>query len=409
MTNTWGKFKNTFIPKWFNRVFTGGLAYRNFSVNFLSSREPVLIDIDAGKAWEAYCTIPHLNVVINQKAKMISNMRLTLHDKEGNEVEDKFGYTEFLRKPNPLQSFKEWVSQYSIMYDLWGNAFVYPLVGSKLQDIPFALWNLPSAFMQINKTGKLFEQRKIEDIIESYELDMPEYNKKYKPHEVWHSNNNDSPDYFVGTSKLKPLRKNLTTIDAVLKTANVLYNERGGMFMFSQEGKGEMGAIPLSKDEKEEVERQYREEYGVHEGQKRYVITTAALKATPISFPINELMMPEQLESDFSTIIASYGMSRDLFPSTKGATFENQNQAQKATYQNTIQPEADDIADMLTALLKLNEKGLKFKANFDHLPVFQDEMKAKAMSFKAIADAISTMISIGYTREEAETLLELKK
>lgn len=403
MSSIVSKFTNKFFP---NNML-GWIFNKKYNINFLSNTDPSYINVE--KAWEVYCTIPHLNIVINKKAEMLSNMKLIICDVEGNEVKGLEEYYKFLNNPNPLQSFKEWISQLSILEDLYGNGFIYPLVGSKTQLIPFAMWNLPSEFMKINKTGKLFQQYKIEDIITNYELDMQYMNKLFLPNEIVHTNNNDSFDYFLGTSKLEPLRKNLSVIDAVLKTANVLYAERGGIWMFSHDAKGEMGSIPLGSKEKTEIVKQYETDYGINEGQKRYILTNASMKATPISFPISELLLIEQIEQDFSTIIAMYGLDRDLFPSTKGATNENKLQATKLTYQNTIQPIADDKANMLTKILKLEQKGYHLKASFEHLPIFQKDMKEKAEQITIIANSLSTLINIGYSKEEAEDLLGIKK
>jgi len=396
----WQKFTNTFFPTKLIRFFTG---QRNWSGNILNEREAVWIDVK--DAWKVYCTIPHLTLTLNMKAEMLSNMRLTIVDKEGNEVEGHEEQLKFLNMPNPLQSFKEWISQLSIMEDLYGNGFIYPLIASRLQTVPKAMWNLPSGSMKINKTGKLFDQYEKDKIIKNYEMDINGTVRLFKPNEVWHTNNNDSPEYFKGASKLEPIRKNLSNIDAVLKTANVLYAERGGIFMFSHDSKGEMGAIPLSNEEKAVIEKQYREDYGIHEGQKRFIITKASMKATPISFPIKDLMMFEELESDFGVILGMYGMDRDLFPSTKGATNENKEQATKLTYQNTIQPAADDKARVLTDILKLNDKGLRLKASFDHLPVFQEDEQKRAQVNKTNSETAKAYRELGMSDEKIEELL----
>ncbi len=402
MASPFTKLTDRFIPRSLLNLFRN--QYSKYYVNFTNQKEAVYIDIS--DAWKVYCTIPHLNLVINKKAEMLSNGVVSIVNADGEQVENVDDYLTFLKNPNVLQSYKEWISQLSIYEDLYGNGFIYPLVGTSMQVIPSAMWNLPSGDMIINKTGKIWDQTTIEGIIESYELEQSNgANRIFAPDEVVHTNNNDNPAYIKGTSKLEPIQKNLTNIDAVLKTANVLYSERGGLFMFSHDGRSEMGSIPLNKEEKKEIEKKYRQDYGVHEGQQRNIITSSSLKATPISFPIKDLMMFEELESDFAAIISMYGMDRDLFPSTKGATFENKLQAQKITYQDTIIPNANDKADMLTKILKLEQRNLKVKIDFSHLPVFQENEVEKAKVQNLKSDSIRLLVQAGMSIEQAEEYL----
>ena len=274
------------------------------------------------------------------------------------------------------------------------------------------MWNLPSDVMKINTTGKLFDQWEKDKIIENYEMSAYAGRDKriFNTDEVWHTNNNDSPEYYKGLSKLEPIRKNLSNIAAVLKTANVLYNERGGLFLFSQDSKGEFGGIPIEDKDKKDIERQYRKDYGIHEDQSRYIMTSASMKATPISYPIKDLMLFEELEADFSAILSMYGMKRDLFPSVKGATFENQVTAERSTYESTIQPNADDKARILTDILRLEDKGLRLKASFEHLSVMQEDEKMKADRERIRVDTLIKQWQEGLiTRNDARTAQGLEE
>ena len=127
MANNSFKISNSFIPDWFRRLLGGKYYYRN---RITGQKQAIWIDV--ADAWKVYCTIPQLNAVINKKAEMLSNVNLQLIDNDGNEVEMEKDLERFLEQPNPLQTFKEWISQLSIYEDLYANGFVYPLLGTSL-------------------------------------------------------------------------------------------------------------------------------------------------------------------------------------------------------------------------------------------------------------------------------------
>ena len=133
--------------------------------------------------------------------------------------------------------------------------------------------------------------------------------------------------------------------------------------------------------------------YGIFDGQKRKIITNSSLKWQPMSFPMKDLMLLECIESDFQSICAAYGADRDLFPSTKGATFENKNNGLKATYQNTIQPQADDFINTLNNALGLFKQGLYLEACYDHVPVLQEDKQMEEQAEKTEAETNSININ----------------
>ena len=114
-----------------------------------------------------------------------------------------------------------------------------------------------------------------------------------------------------------------------------------------------------------------------------------------MSFPMKDLMLLECIESDFQSICAAYGADRDLFPSTKGATFENKNNGLRATYQNTIQPQADDFINTLNNALGLFKQGLYLEACYDHVPVLQEDKQMEEQAEKTQTEYLNIQLADG--------------
>jgi hypothetical protein len=86
-------------------------------------------------------------------------------------------------------------------------------------------------------------------------------------------------------------------------------------------------------------------------------------------------------------------MARDIFSSTKGATFENQEMSIKGTYENTIVPEAKSFLRGLSQFLGLLDRGKMLVPSFDHLDVFESETQED----KVLASQLNLRGSVGGT------------
>ena len=86
-------------------------------------------------------------------------------------------------------------------------------------------------------------------------------------------------------------------------------------------------------------------------------------------------------------------MDRDIFPSTKGATFENKKNGEIATYQNSISVSADTFCDFLNQLLNLTD--VEFVLSYDHLSIMKEDELMEAQSEKAEAETCSIMLKDG--------------
>jgi hypothetical protein len=246
----------------------------------------------------------------------------------------------------------------------------------------------------------VFNQLKIEDIIKNYSLLWGGVTVEYQPQEIIQYQNGLGESYLKPESKITSLQIPISNINGALKTRNIIINEKGAIGILSSSSKDTEGGIPLGEKEKEQILTSYQKKYGIGDEQSKIIVTNSSLNWQPMSYPTKDLMLFEEVEDDFAAILATYGMDRDIFPSTKGATNENKKQGLLSTYQNTIQPEADTLMRLLSKRLGLTQQGLSLVANYEWLPVMQKNKTEEANAQKVKSEGLSIMLRDGVINAE---------
>lgn len=392
------------ISTWFRNLNVFGVSNSYFSQHLLNDKQPQWADVSHGNLFSVYKDSPYLRIVIDRMAEMFSNAEIEIHDKDGNKIE-KHPIIDLLRQPTPLDSFEQWMKKYSIIHDVYSNVFIYKLQGIP-SALPSALWYFDNRDLKIIPTGKSFGQTKIEEIISGYQLESTKQN--YKTLEVIKIQDGVSIDKLVAESKIFSLQKNISNSNAALATRNVLIQDRGAFGMLSFTSKDGLGSTPLGKNERERIEKEYQDQYGLgfsnRTGEKKrpYNITTADAKWLPMSFPTKDLLLFEEVEEDFAMICAAYGARRDIFPSTKGATFENQSEAEKGTYQSSITPKADALARTLNAhFAQWLKEGERIVFDYSWLACMKEDEQKEATSEKIETERLSILLRDGIISPEA--------
>ena len=378
----------------FARWMGGGFQAMTYN-QLLGSKTPVVID--TGNLMKVYQEVPHLRIAIDKKADMFSNMEIKLLDRDGIEIKES-PILSLFQRPNVLQPTEKFMSQYSTMLSIYANAFIYKNQGLPTS-LPGALWVLPSGDIRVNTTGKLFKQTTIEGIIENYQLIST--NETFRTNEIIQMSTGDSEQYFIGASKIYSLSLPISNIIASLKSRNIMITEKGAIGILSSSSKDSDGGVPLGREERNRIEQMYQSDRSLDSRKGHVIVTNSSLDWKPMTIPVRDLMLFEEIEDDFSAILGAYGLARDLFPSVKGATFENQKEALRTTYQNTIQPEADSLMNLLTTSLGLDRQGLKLVADYSWLPCMQeDESRIQAIQTSKVTSLHQQFVDGAITIDE---------
>lgn len=394
----WGRIRSAILGN--NR----GKFTRPFLSYSPVNQKAILIDVDPGSLMDVAMSVPHLNTVISTGAELFSLMEIKHVDKNGKEIENS-PVIEFLRQPNPLQILEQYLYEFYVLNGVYNKTFHHKLQGLSypLQTIPDALWLLPSGWMKINTTGNLYRQSTLEGIIENYELIANQQKDVYDVDRVIYMAEGIGQSPLNPVSRIEALQIPLSNIVASLKSNNIIITERGMIGFISSDASSNDGdgQLPFDSKESERMRKEYMKQYSL-DGRGGHVgFTHAKVKWTPMTFDVAQLGLSITLEESFASICAAYRHDRDIYPSTKGATYENKQQGLKSTITNGLQPLADKLMRQFSKNFLKPGSGEKLIADYSHLPAMKEDERLAAQGRLYQAQANSLMLSDGVISHES--------
>lgn len=367
---------------------------------------------------KAFRQVPELSAVINLKARSFANGRLKVVNSKGEEIENHW-LMKLLNKPNWFQDIKELMRQTKIFHDLYGNEYLYNLVpfGMNPKRVK-ALFTLPPNLLEIqfNEPAPFWTfSEKPEGVIYKFK---GEDNSSLPSDNIIHMNDNkvtvtkkDDKSILMGESKLISLAAPVNNIREAYIARGMIIKYRGAQGIISPDASSRdvAGFVPLDKTDKKLLTERYANEYGTQMGQSQMMIVDTAIKFQ--SMTVNEpkkLGLFEETMHDFYKIIDAYGCKREQFVMTEGSTYENQDQANKAFYQDTAIPEANEWVQGLNQKYLPDSKE-KLIIDYSHLPLFQEDIKLKSETLERMVNSLSIalqdkVITIDEYKEEIKKL-----
>jgi hypothetical protein len=352
---------------------------------------------------KAYRECAPLSAIINRKAQAHINGKTWIMNISGkgkgkestSEAANKL--RKLLAKPNPLQSWKQFRAQQKIYMQLFGFSIVLPImpVGfeSRSPLDATSLWNIPPYLVDIEETNALFYQSNLKGIVRSIKL-------KYRdtitelPLDNLHIFKDFTPsmDTLVFTeSRVRSNAQAINNIMGAMESRGELISYAGSQGIISPDnGAGQFVSTPLKPDDKQQLQNDFKTQYGIRKGQFRYIISPAAIKWQSMSVKTKDLMLIEEVVESTKSLCDSYGYPPHLL-GLIDPTFNNQSAAEKGFYQNTIIPESESMDEEWNNFFRLTNSDLniKFETDFSHLPVLQEDEKSKAEARKARNEALS--------------------
>lgn len=399
------------IKDFFNSVMGRGSRHSKYYASYIFGGKNTEWISTNGNELKYYYSIPELALVVNRRASMKANAKIK-HYKNGKEVENS-EVVEYLNHPNVLQSRNEFLMQRDIQRCLFGNAFTYILTGNrdnlKMGVNPSAMWNLPPSLLEINRTGKMFEQVDVDEIVSNLKMQTGGETTYFDYKDVWHSNDPNPEDPLLGASKLTALEKPLSNICLSYAYRNTVMLKKGALGILSPDIKGEMGSMGINATERQRIEREYQKNYSsVDQSKAQVLIAETAMKWQHMSLPMKDMLLHEEVLEDFKVIVDTYGLNLYIFSQVKGATFSNVYEGIKMAYQDTIIPEGKDDAQALTRKMGMDGKNEWLEYDYSHIPVLAEDGSEKADTLKKKAEACDKLIQTGmYNSEELKKIFPL--
>lgn len=365
----------------------------------LGQQGPVWMNVE--KPGEVYRTIPQIQSVIDKKAKMFSNMEIKIM--KGDEEVDIPELKKLLENPNQLCGMNDWLEEYKVQEQVYGNQFMYKNKPARVTDYPKSLMNISAVYIQPVLTGKYFDQVDMKGIVKNYEYrDDSGTFRLFETETILHSRIKDLDNPLIGCPPIMSLKFPVTNTKLAYEYYNVISGEKGAIGILSNKGKDAMGSTPLTPEQSKLLHDTYISQNGIGEGQKRVMITDATIDWQPMSYPTRELMLQEQIDANFITIVNRFGLNINMFINS---TYENVRHSIIQSYQDTIIPEADRMMQRLTKFLLVPE-GVRLVASYDHLAILQNDKQKEAQTIDQQIKAIMQLVDKNIvSREQASEII----
>jgi hypothetical protein len=375
----------------------------NWWYRFYSSKHDTFKVVDC---LDSYEKVSEVSAIINMKARAFSNMRLKEVDKDGNELQTNEGQAliKLIQNPNWFQAGHEFLIQTKTFREIFGNEYIYktaPLGFQPTIDRTKALFAIP---------GNIVKSKYDNSVPYFLNASAPKVTYKIKDESEWkdydsslviHFNDNRAniksstdKNLLDGTSKLELNSCVINNIKAAYESRGVILRQRGANGAWVTKSKDGIGAaMPMDPKEKEELQARLAT-YGTMSDQNQDIITNAEL-AWVQRGPNNpqNLGIFQEIEEDFNKLLDAYGVPSEIFVRTKGATYENQRQAEKGLYVRTIMPEANEwIGGVSSEFLPVGGP-TSVVAEYFYLPIFQEDLKARGESLTQMTNALSKALA----------------
>jgi HK97 family phage portal protein len=367
-------------------------------LNIMSNGQPTFLNPDSWDAFNIFMTTPQLYAVVSLRGRLLAS-GVWVHermDSKGNVTRvEGSDLVNVLENPNPLLNGNDLICQWNENMCVYGNNFEYvlkPFASSK----PAGFSNIPATDVTIKTTGKTYKQSKLSEIIEYYEVTNGVTIDRLTTDEINHTKVVNSQNPIKGESPLKPIYMPISNIRSAYQFRNVIMNQKGALGILSSSSKGaDGGGIPLLPKERQKIEEAYRRAYGISDEQSKIIITDASMKWQPTTFPTKDLLLFEEVDENFQTIIDNFGLNNNLF-SSKNNTYENLKEGLKQAYQNTIIPISEELSMNRTRLMGLDGKKEWVRLDYSHIPVLQENLKEKAEILKIKSEAYEKLSNLGF-------------
>jgi hypothetical protein len=296
-------------------------------------------------------------------------------------------FRQILKRPNPLQTQKQFLAQHNTYLDIFGYCPVFIIRPFGMPAEVTAIWNIPPWLFNVQFTGFWLQQTTVEGIFKGYTMQwstgnifLPSENLKL----IFDDGFGTDMDInlCIPDSRLRSLEYPVSNIVAALKGTNSLIVNKGPTGILSNQAKDSVGHIPLPDGEKDAVQKDFRR-YGITGQEYQVIITEANLSYQQIGSPMTELQLPETIQNSVNMLCDAYGYYPELMARSKDTTFANKEKAEKMLYTGTIIPESESRLEQLSNALMGQGNNLRYFGSFAHASALQAEAKETADARKS--------------------------
>lgn len=347
---------------------------------------------------KAYEQCPPIFAIINYQVNCYINGNTIVKNSKGEiSTSDRAKRINKLKsKPNPLQTEDEFDAQGQFYKRLFGYNIVW--CGDNLPvgfDRTYAkqLWNIPPNLVDIRYTTKCFFDIDFEN--EEYiEVWLRHGNSSTKltkgSYHIFKGNAPNFGNFYLPESPIKSLEKPINNIIGAYQSRHTLIAKRGALGMISSDAQDANGRRPLSIAQKEDLQNDYQQYYGLSNQQWSVLITGEAVKWQQMGYPTKDLMLFEEIEEDMQRICDAFGHQYPLLANnnTNSLGGNKLNESKKLLYQDTIIPLANSDDKQWMEFFGITDLAETIVTDYSHVAALQEDNLKNAQTRKARNEAL---------------------
>lgn len=340
----------------------------------------------------AYQKNPIVSAVINKTAQATVNGKQYIMDANGKEskLSQAVALRRLLKKPNYYQTgtaFRAQAKVYKMIYGYCPILVIKP-AGFENDYSKWKMWSIPPWMLQVedNNDVLFYENSRspFKRITLTYmgrsinlPLDSVFFLRENQISTSTYNMNSatETASLFLPDSKLFGLTDNISNLIDSLSSRGSLVRNRGPLWILTNDSSdsGEAGLFPIDPDDKQELQDDFHQNYGIMNGQRKAIISDAKLKLQSVGFDVAQLqLLPGEIQ-DAKMICDGLNYPPYLL-GLVDAKFDNQDIAERAWYTNSIIPDQQSDDEQFDELFNLEALGLHIETDYNHLPALQENV-----------------------------------
>ena len=286
-----------------------------------------------------------------------------------------------LQNPNPFQNRRQFMWD-AMFYYMLGNAYLYS-TRKVISNSTYLYWLNPAGLDFDTSTANDLSRIVMSPRTARELMDRTITYRQYNTQAIelrlgdivpFHDlSNSVSKNWYQSYSPLDALYKVISNSDAALDSKNINVRFSGKYLVAGTKNANDVHALPMSPDEKEQIEANIQHPKSV----------TAVKTMTDIKRyveDIGKLQLDEAYIKDFMHIGAMYSIPKEILDAVaEGSTFENQEKATGRHIEYAFKPKAADLMSGIEKRFGYTEGSTRLMYKFDHLMfmrIFEREAEA---------------------------------
>lgn len=311
---------------------------------------------------------------------------------------------DFLNKPNPLQTGKQFVWDY-MFNSMLGNVNILLnsslIEGNKMYFLNNDYIEYPESF----KKNKIILSDTYHNNVLNTTLRYTEVNNeftfKYKQLIQLFDLTNGHNNFYNGISRLDSVYKIIMNSETALKSKNINTEFISKFFVAGKVDVSDTSQMPMGSHDKQSIRESMRSHENVYPTKtmidvKRFVDNYGVLKA-----------LDESFLNDYYLIGKAFGIPRDVLEAYNSSTYENQEKARASHLSYTVEPKMLDLCNALETYFGYDKESKQIVIDYSHLPHVQVFEKERAEARRLNAMAMKDLIDAGGNPEQVAQYLNI--